>query len=531
MATARLILPGFHPDPSICRRGNEYVIASSTFGYFPGVPIHRSTDLIHWEQVGHALDRPSQLPLAGALATSGGIYAPTLRHHAGRFWLITTNVSHGGHFICHAQDPAGPWSDPVWIDAAHQGGIDPDLFWDDQGTCWVSCTRRDREPAEPHHGIWQFPIDPLTGQGLGDRRFTWGGSGGKSPEGPHLFRRGSWHYLLVAEGGTEYGHMVTIARGPSPTGPWEPCPRNPILTHRSVGARFQSLGHADLVEAPDGAWSIVFLGVRQIGYPWTHHLGRETFIAPLRWSDDGWPEIMEGRPLGLEPPATPPPIAPAFAPGVDLWRSWTCLRDPAGILANLEARPGWLRLHGRRHGLDAGRPSPELMARPPWECPQTSADLAEPIAFLGVRQRDFALVASVTLDFVPADPGAEAGLAVFMSERCHYALAIRSQGGRRVAVLVRCVLDLEAASTSGPLADGPLQLEVRATPYLYAFAVIDAAGRRHDLGTGLAKLLSTEVAGGFAGVFIGIYAVDPANGAGAPADFSAFICRHGEPAA
>ena len=524
MPEAQIIIPGFHPDPSICRRGGDYYIANSSFGYFPGVPIHHSRDLVTWRLIGYALRRPAQLPLAGATATWGGIYAPTLRYHANTFWLITTNVTHGGHFITTADDPAGPWSDPVWIDSAHQGGIDPDLFWDDDGSCWVSCTRNDRNPAEPQHGIWQFRVDPASGCGTGARHFAWGGTGGKSPEGPHLFKRHGVYYLLAAEGGTEYGHMVTLARGPSVQGPWEACPHNPILTHRSIGASIQSLGHADWLEDADGNWWIVFLGVRPVGYPLAHHLGRETCMAPMTWGADGWPVVNHGQPIRLaKAPASPPPLRLTFETGGDLWHDWCCLRDPAGVRYSLAARPGWLRLHGRTLGLDAGRPAPEKMAMPPWECTEPMAELHGPVSWLGVRQRHFDVRCAVVLDYHPDKPGEEAGLAVFMSERCHYALAIRHHDGQRVAALVKRVLDMESSMVSAPLAAGPVALEISATHYVYSFACTDARGCRHDLGTGLTRLLSTEVAGGFAGVFFALYACDPSDGAGAPADFADFV--------
>ena len=170
------------------------------------MPIFRSTDLRSWEQIGHALDRPSQLDVSKA-GPSGGIFAPTLRHHDGRFWMITTNwADDGGQLLVHADDPAGPWSEPVRIPSAM--GIDPDLAWDDDGTCLMSYAGFGPDGGE---GIVQSAIDPLTGEVLTERRWLWAGTGGKFPEGPHLYRIGEWWYLLIAEGGTERGHAVTIA--------------------------------------------------------------------------------------------------------------------------------------------------------------------------------------------------------------------------------------------------------------------------------------------------------------------------------
>ena len=520
-AKSSLILSGFYPDPSICRNGDDYYIASSSFGYFPGVPIHHSRDLVRWKFIGYALNRPSQLPLDDVSVTSGGIYAPTLRYHGGRFWLITTNVSHGGHFIVHATDPAGPWSEPIWIDAEHQGGIDPDLFWDENDNVWIACTRRDRPPEEPHHGIWMFQVNPLTGAGIGGRRFVWGGTGGKSPEGPHFYKRDGVYYLLAAEGGTEYGHMVTISRSCSLDGPWESCPHNPILSHRSLGSPVQSLGHSDLIELHNGQWAIVFLGVRPIGYPHVHHLGRETFIAPVAWDAEGWPLIQEeGRPLVID---IPPGVSwtAEFSPESDLWKTWNCLRTPEDVPCSLTERPGWLRLRGSESGLDAGKPAAALMALPPWQQPGTIKGFSG-TSFLGVRQKDFSVQVRVTMEYHPCEVGEFAGLTVFMSERCHYAMRVYSDNGNRRVSLHKAVLDMESEGAPVSLEDGPLILEIEATPQLYSFFVTGADGQRHALGTGLSRLLSTEVAGGFTGIYFGIFVVDPQNGKGAFADFQKF---------
>jgi xylan 1,4-beta-xylosidase len=294
MTTQRPVIPGFHPDPSICRVGDTYYLVNSSFEYAPGVPIFRSTDLRSWELIGHVLDRPSQLDVSSA-GPSGGIFAPTLRFHGGRFWMITTNWSDdGGQLLVHAEDPAGPWSEPVRIPSAV--GIDPDLAWDDR-TCLMSYAGFGPDGGE---GIVQSAIDPLTGEVLSDKRWLWSGTGGKFPEGPHLYRIGEWWYLLIAEGGTERGHAVTVARSRSPQGPFESNPGNPLITHRGTDEPVQNTGHADLVERPDGSWAIVYHGVRARGSsPEWHVLGRETFADEVVW-EDGWP-VLTGH---LEPEAS-----------------------------------------------------------------------------------------------------------------------------------------------------------------------------------------------------------------------------------
>ena len=242
------IIPGYHPDPSICRVGNDYYIVNSSFQYFPGVPIYHSTDLVNWELIGNVLDRESQLPLKNA-NSSGGIYATTIRYNEGTYYMVTTNVTTGGNFFVTAKDPKGPWSEPVYL---KQGGIDPSFLFED-GKCYM---------VSNPNGIVLCEIDPVTGKQLTEGKVLWYGTGGRYAEGPHIYKKDGWYYLLISEGGTEMGH------GP---------------------------GHGDFVQAPDGSWWVVFLGFRRYGGDF-HHLGRETFIAPVSWVA-GWPVINDGAPI------------------------------------------------------------------------------------------------------------------------------------------------------------------------------------------------------------------------------------------
>lgn len=283
--TVNPIIPGFYPDPAICRVGGDYYLAASSFEYFPGVPIFHSRNLTEWEQIGNVLDRPTQLNVAPGLAgASSGIYAPTLRHHDGLFWLVTSNFNdiRKGHLIVRAEDPAGDWSEPVYTEGAI--GIDPDLAWDDDGTCQLTWSML---------GITQATVDPASGRLLSPPRKLWNGTGLAHPEGPHVFPRNGWWYLLIAEGGTGPGHSVSIARSRSITGPFEGHPANPILSHRSTDHPVQSTGHADVVELADGRWAMVHLGVRPHGtHPHWHVNGRETFLTGIAWDDD-WPVVVE----------------------------------------------------------------------------------------------------------------------------------------------------------------------------------------------------------------------------------------------
>jgi xylan 1,4-beta-xylosidase len=300
------VLPGMYPDPSICRVGDEYFIATSSMEYSPAAPIWQSSgSLVAWKPLGNALTTEEQFP-SGVSAPSRGMYAPTLRHRAGTFYLVTTNVDEGGpgQSLYTASSAAGPWSAPLAIPKLE--GIDPDIAWDDQGVCLMSYCAWD----EHRSGIKQAAIDPVTGEALEEPRWIWEGTGLSHPEGPHLYRRSGWWYLVIAEGGTERGHVVSVARSKSPRGPFVSAPGNPVLTHRSTRHTVQNVGHADLVELDDGSWAAVYLGVRvRGGTPRFHVNGRETFLSRIEWVDD-WPVFV---PFDGRVPARAAHVSDSFA--------------------------------------------------------------------------------------------------------------------------------------------------------------------------------------------------------------------------
>ncbi len=494
------IIPGFYPDPSICRVGKDYYLVTSTFQYFPGVPIFHSTDLINWTQIGHCLTRASQLPLSKT-RSSGGIFAPTIRYHDGLFYMVTTNVTNGGHFYVYTDNPAGEWSEPIWVD---QGGIDPSLFFDDDGKVYFTSTAGFGSPKQ---GIYQSEIDIKTGKRLTEIKFIWSGTGGRCPEAPHLYKIDNTYYLMIAEGGTEYGHMVTIARSNSPWGPFESCPHNPILTHRNKTFHpIHGTGHADIVEDVNGNWWMVFLAFRTTGGDY-HHLGRETFLAPVEWNEEGWPVVndngtvelvMDSDKMQAEQVLMGPVLDHFDEPKLDF--QWNYIRNPYMSSYSLSERKGWLRLYGTEITLN---------------------DVDSP-TFIGRRQQHFNCRARTLLDFHPRQKNEEAGLSVLMDEKHHYEIAIVGDCEGRKVIVRRTIGKLSAVVAEEPIDDGPVVLEVRADKNEYYFQYAVGDNKLKEIANGETKYLSSEVAGGFTGVYMGLYATGNGKGNSIPADFDWF---------
>ena len=491
------VIRGYHPDPSICRVGEDYYLVVSSFEYFPGVPIFHSRDLVNWRPIGHCLTRDSQLDLAG-VGCSAGIYAPTIRHHNGTFYMVTTNVGKTGNFYVTATDPAGPWSEPVKV---AQRGIDPSILFDDDGKVYFTSSQNQ-----------QSEIDITTGKLLTEPVKTWPGTGGNDLESPHLYKINGWYYLLCAEGGTHHGHMVTIARSRSPWGPFEACPHNPILTNRHLpGHNVQATGHADLIQSHDGSWWLVCLAIRpyKAWFPSVHRLGRETFLAPVEWTADGWPVVNGTGTLNLEvkAPALAPhpwPAAPVRddfdAPALSF--AWEHLRNPHPEHYDLASRPGWLRLKGGAETLN-DRASPACALR---------------------RQTEYACHVETLLEFVPQNDNEEAGLTVLMNNTHHYDFLVSRtpSGGRQVTLRLRIGdMFIPRGQYSLPSA-GPLRLIIESDPATYTFLFATGSDEPVLVGTGLSRFLSTEIAGGFTGVMIGPYATGNGATSSPPADFDWF---------
>ncbi len=470
------VITGFYPDPSVCQAEGKYYLVSSSFQYFPGVPLFESADLVNWKQIGHVLTRPSQVELAH-VPSSGGVFAPAIRYYRGRFYMVTTNATTQRNFYVWTDDIRSPWSEPVTVE---QGGIDPSLLFDGDRVYFIS----NGEDDQGRSGITQCEIDIATGRKLTPSRRIWQGTGGRYLEAPHMYRIGEWYYLLAAEGGTEYGHMVVCARSRDPWGPFESCPHNPILTNRNKAPGvIQGIGHGDLVQGPDGGWHILTLGFRQIGL-WEpyHTLGREVFLTPVRFGEDGWPYCGND---GTTEEAYE--MAGDFAQerkrvytfeNTDAALDWCFLRRPD--MENYDFFPGGLALRGSAVPLDeAGSPT-----------------------FAALRQKGFDFVLSVDVDA----EGGEAGVTAYMCENEHYDLALRQRPDGWEAALKLNIGGVRHTQAALPLPAGRARLIIRADSMTYKFYV-NQDGTERPLGVGRAKYLSSEVAGGFTGVMLGLYAV------------------------
>ncbi len=289
------IIRGGYPDPSICKVGDTFYLVNSSFEYFPGLPIHKSKDLVNWELIGYGLHRKSQVDSIVNLIdvqSNGGIHAPTIRHKDGVYYIITTNVYYDEkqkkaemvNFIITAKNPVGPWSDPIHILGAP--GIDPDLFFDDNGKVWYVGNQMPENPNFNGEGeIWLQELDINEFKLVGEKYLLWRGAcGGVWAEGPHMYKKDGRYYLLIAEGGTSFNHAVMVALSDNVEGPYISNPRNPIITsrHLSYDNWVNSTGHGDIIELDDGRNYMVLLGIRnQIERG--SNMGRETFLAPITW--------------------------------------------------------------------------------------------------------------------------------------------------------------------------------------------------------------------------------------------------------
>jgi xylan 1,4-beta-xylosidase len=476
------LIPGFNPDPSIVRVDGVYYLVTSTFEYLPGIPVYRSSDLVTWTHIGNVATRPEQVGVED-VRTGGGVWAPTIRHHDGLFHVIVTiAMSPRGCVVFTATDPAGPWSDGTTIEGV--GGIDPDLAWDDDGTAYVTFSGLHTSGSEmgKHLGIQQVQVDLDAGKALEEPRSLWSGTGLKFPEAPHLYRRGDYWYLMIAEGGTERGHGVSIARGVSPDGPFEGHPANPVLSARSTSRAIQNTGHADLVDTPDGGSALVMLGMRPLGMTQSFSpLGRETFMTPVAWAD-GWPQP---EPVELGPRDGVEETVFDFADQSSLDDpGWLAVRTTPAAVASLAG--GRLTITGDR-GLDDPHPR-----------------------FIGRRQLHLTANVSATID---ASAGS-GGLAARYDEDHYICLEARGEADATIVTARAQVAGL-TQTWQATVPAGEVALRMEMAPAEPGFNSAAMGGDRIRLLAGDTLLTeldgrywTAETAASFTGRVVGLYAAD-----------------------
>jgi alpha-N-arabinofuranosidase len=498
------IIRGFYPDPSICKAGEKYYMVCSSMQYFPGVPLFESENLLQWKQIGHCLTKSSQVNLH-QINSSGGVFAPTIRYHDGIFYMVTTNDTYHRNFYVCTDDIYGEWSEPIFVD---QGGIDPSLFFEDGKTYFMS----NGSDKEGKGCIFQCEIDIVTGKRLSESRPVWNGSGGRYLESPHLYRFGEWYYIMAAEGGTEYGHMITYARGSSPYGPFTPYERNPVLTNRNLGGPqsiIQGIGHGDLVQDDYGNTWLVCLGFRQAGQ-WVpyHHLGREVFLVPVHWRDDGWFEagvsgiVKQRMEVSFPYPVSKQEISynASFPILKNNPSRWCYLRDP--VFENYEFFDDGIRLRGTCVSLN---------------------DIDSP-TFLGIRQSEFHTNLAVK---VKCSAG-ETGVTFYMDENHHYDLAVSCEDNKKKVLLRLCIGDLKSVVKQVPVPEEEIILLKAVSDPLSYYFYCQSGDEEIYLGKAQAKYLSSEVAGGFTGTIMAMYAVSAGQNGEERAEFTDLLWEQKE---
>ena len=497
------ILAGFYSDPSIVRVGPDFYLVTSTFSWFPGLPVFHSRDLVHWRQIGNAIDRSGQLDF-GTLEMSRGLFAPSIAYHGGRFYIVNTCVDCGGNYVITATNPAGPWSDPVWLKSVE--GIDPSLFFDADGKAWLVNNRAPAEPAryDGHRAIWIEGFDPKGLRMLGNPKMIV--DGGVDPsanpvwiEGPHLYHVGRYYYLMAAEGGTSVNHSEVVLRAEAVDGPYRPAPPgiNPILTQRDLpadrAAPVSAAGHADLVQLPDGRWWSVFLATRPYAQDF-YNTGRETFLLPVTWRD-GWPVILaQGEPVPKVAKAPLPPMPM----GMPMTGSFT-VRD---TFDRPRLGPEWMTMRGAKVRIEGG----ELTLAPAQD---GLGDFGRP-AFAARRLQHADAIVTTELRFSPRE-GEMAGLAAVQNDAYFLALAVTRHDGHDLIRVARRAGAAEPRDgvtiVQRPIVPGrSIRLRMTVHGGRCDFAIGDRGGWTtiaHDVD---ATNLSTERAGGFVGTMIGPFA-------------------------
>ena len=440
------IINGGYPDPSIVRVDDDFYIVNSSFEYFPALPIHHSKDLVNWELIGYGIDRPSQGTGKVNLydvQQQGGIHAPSIRYHDGLFYIVTTNVyspvdkskpTEMVNFILTAKNPAGPWSDPYVIEGAP--GIDPDIFFDDNGKVWFVGTHDTGNPNKNGIGeIWIQELDLNNWKLKGQRHSIWRGAcGGCCVEGPHIYKQYGRYYLMVAEGGTSYNHAVMIASSKNIEGPYDSNPKNPILTSRHLSNNnwVHSTGHADLVQLKDNRWYMVSLGIRN-EMDSTSNMGRETHLMPVVWEEawDNWVEVEKGR---WEPVIIKWPVVAPNTGKVERNTSIPFLDKKQNInysfyddftSSKLDLQWNFRRVpRENTYELNSKNKTLKLNLSP------ESFELRSQYNLMGFRQKETEFEYSSSMNFKPKKNFSEAGLSIFSQDDNYISFTVKKHNNK-----------------------------------------------------------------------------------------------------
>ncbi|WP_346860590.1 glycoside hydrolase family 43 protein [uncultured Draconibacterium sp.] len=500
------ILPGWYSDPSICTNGKDYFLVTSTFSYFPGVPLFHSTDLLNWKQIGHVLNRGEQLPLEGQ-KVSEGIFAPAISYnpHNQTYYMITTNIRRGNFFV-KTKDPFGEWSDPIWLSEVH--GIDPSFFFDDKGKAYIV---NNDEPDggstyEGHRAIRVFEFDVENDKTIGESRMLVNGGVDLSEkpiwiEGPHMYKINESYFLMCAEGGTSVDHREVIFKGKSPFGKFTPWDENPILTQKHLNPDrplpVTCAGHADLIQKDNGQWWSVFLACRPIENEF-ENLGRETFMMPVHWSKDGIPRITKGNevvPRIIQMEGVKRDTAITFGnfekeDGFNspvLGMDWMTVRGDAADLYSLTEDKGFLNL----------------------KCADIASNELKSPALIARRLQHHKFESTTSMYFNPQTDQESAGMLLMKDETHQYLLLVEKVHGQtQISVKRICEKSSENLVTR-PInpKDNPIQLKItsngREFGFFYAVENSDWSLLADNID---AYYLSTANSYGFTGTTIGLYA-------------------------
>lgn len=501
------ILPGWNSDPSICRAGDDYFMVTSSFSYYPGVPLFHSRDLVNWKQIGYVLNRPSQLPLNGQ-KVSAGIFAPAISYnpHNKTFYMITTNVGWGNFFV-KTKDPFGSWSEPIRLPDVK--GIDPSFFFDDNGKAYIVNNDEPEGKAEydGHRAIRVREFDVNTDKTVGPEKVII--NKGVHPEdkpiwieGPHMYKINGKYFLMSAEGGTSDMHSEVIFRSDSPFGPFVPAKKNPILTQRDLNPNRPNpvtcAGHADLVQTPSGDWWAVFLACRPCDGKF-ENLGRETFLLPVSWTDEGFPLILEqgkvvpmsgtvkGAVRGKNVTFGNFAYTDDFSEKI-LPLDWMSLRSPVDSICTTSAVPGYLSM----------------------KCVETTTAQKAVPSFLCRRIQHHKFESSSRLVFNPTADKERAGMLLFKDENHQYQLCVaKTQTGKAVELRKTSDGGKDEILASYALASADKDIRLKITSDGLTFSFYYAVGNgdwkllKNNVDAGY---LSTRNAGGFTGTTIGLYA-------------------------